>query len=149
MQLLLQKIRVSLYCPEFSGHYRLSSSVYIHSQPDSMCWFSHWCRTGGRHNCITYLLMDVVELPTAMPTSVCWFFAHWLSKSPQVGPMTPNSNYHQIRTQARFLYMHLIAKFHHPMFNHSEVIMLINKQTDKQTDVTENIHLALLCYTDG
>jgi len=32
---------------------------------DSMRWFSHWCRTGGRHNCITYLLMDIVVWPTA------------------------------------------------------------------------------------
>jgi len=33
--------------------------------------------------------------------------------------------------------VHLTAKFHHPKFNHSEVIMLANKlkkQTDKQTN---------------
>jgi len=29
--------------------------------------------------------------------------------------------------------MHVTAKFHHPTFNHSEVTVLINKQTDKQT----------------
>jgi len=29
--------------------------------------------------------------------------------------------------------MYLTAKFHHPIFNHSEVIVLINKQTNKQT----------------
>jgi len=27
---------------------------------DSMRWFSHRRRTGGRHNCINYLLTDVV-----------------------------------------------------------------------------------------
>ena len=27
---------------------------------DRMRWFSHRRRTGGRHNCITYLLMDVL-----------------------------------------------------------------------------------------
>jgi len=31
--------------------------------------------------------------------------------------------------------MHLAAKFHHPMFNHLEVTVL----TNKQTDTTENI----------
>jgi len=38
--------------------------------------FSHQRRTGGRHNCITYLLTDVVGWPTPTPattTSVCWF----------------------------------------------------------------------------
>jgi len=38
--------------------------------------------------------------------------------------------------------MHLTAKFHHLTFNRSEVIMLTNRQTDKQTDAAENIHLA-------
>jgi len=42
--------------------------------------------------------------------------------------------------------MKLAAKFHHPMFNRLEVIVLTNKQTNKQTDATENIHLASLCY---
>jgi len=41
-----------------------------------------------------------------------------------------------IQTRAR------TAKFHHPMFNRSEVIML----TNKQTDAAENIHLASLFY---
>jgi len=27
--------------------------------------------------------------------------------------------------------------------------VLTNRQTDKQTDATENIHLALLCYAGG
>jgi len=43
-----------------------------------MRWFYHRRRTGGRHNCITYLLTDVVAWPTATPatpTSVCWFSA--------------------------------------------------------------------------
>jgi len=29
--------------------------------------------------------------------------------------------------------VHLTAKFHHPTFNRLEVIVLTNKQTDKQT----------------
>jgi len=42
--------------------------------------------------------------------------------------------------------MLLTAKFHHHMFNRSEVIMRTNKHTDKQTDAAENIHLASLRY---
>jgi len=37
----------------------------------------------------------------------------------------------QIRTQSRFLY-NAPPKFHHPMFTRSEVIMLINKHTDRR-----------------
>ena len=33
--------------------------------------------------------------------------------------------------------MQLASKFHHPTFNRSEVIVLINKQSD----IAENIHL--------
>jgi len=45
-----------------------------------------------------------------------------------------------------FCTMHQTTKFHHHTFNHSEVITLTNKQTDKQRDAAENIQLALLCY---
>jgi len=52
-----------------------------------------------------------------------------------------------------FCIMYLTAKFHHPTFNHLEVIVLTNKQTNretnKQTDEAENIHLAPLFYTGG
>jgi len=48
---------------------------------------------------------------------------------------------------------HLTAKFRHPMFNRSEVILLTNRQidrqTDRQADAAENIHLASLCYAGG
>ena len=46
-----------------------------------------------------------------------------------------------------FLYSataHLTAKFHHPTFNRSEVIVRANKQTD----AAENIHLAPIRYDD-
>jgi len=36
----------------------------------------------------------------------------------------------EIQTRPRFLTMHLPTKFHHHMFNHSEVIALTNKQTN-------------------
>jgi len=42
--------------------------------------------------------------------------------------------------------MHVTAKIRHPTFNRSEVIVLTTKQTNKQTDAAENIHLAPLCY---
>jgi len=45
--------------------------------------------------------------------------------------------------------MHLTAKFHHPTLNRLEVIVRTNKQNDKQTYSTENIHLAPLCYAGG
>ena len=41
-----------------------------------------------------------------------------------------------------FCTVHITAKFHHPMFNHSEVIMLTNKQTDKHTPLKTS---TLLC----
>jgi len=49
-----------------------------------------------------------------------------------------------------FLTMHLPTKFHHPMFNRSDVIVLRSTQTHKQTkrDSDESIHLAQLCYAD-
>jgi len=42
--------------------------------------------------------------------------------------------------------MHLTAKFDHPTFSRSEVIVRTSKQTNKQTDAAENIHRARLCY---
>jgi len=45
--------------------------------------------------------------------------------------------------------MYLAAKFHRSTFNRSEVIVLTNKQTNPQTDATEKIHLASLCYAGG
>jgi len=44
-----------------------------------------------------------------------------------------------------FCTMHLFAKFHHPVSNRSEVIVL----TNKQTYAVENIHFASLCYAGG
>jgi len=43
-----------------------------------------------------------------------------------------------------FLTMHLPTKFHHHMFNRSEVIVLTNTETNR--DSAENIHLPPLCY---
>ena len=51
------------------------------------------------------------------------------------------------RTWARFLYNAPNHQVLSPLFNRSEVIVLTVKQSDKQTDAAENIHLAPLCYT--
>jgi len=48
-----------------------------------------------------------------------------------------------------FLTMHLSTKFHRPMFNRSEVIMLTNKQTKRFCWKRSVIHLAPLCYAGG
>jgi len=37
--------------------------------------------------------------------------------------------------------MHVTAKFHHPTFNRSEVIVLINRQTSKQTPLKTSTSL--------
>jgi len=41
--------------------------------------------------------------------------------------------------------MHLATEFQYPMFDHSEVILL----TNQQTDAAENILLAMLRYAGG
>jgi len=48
---------------------------------------------------------------------------------PGVGPVIPKF---ELRRDVRT--MHLTAKFHCPTFSHSEVIVLTDKQTDKQTN---------------
>jgi len=41
--------------------------------------------------------------------------------------------------------MHIATKFHHLMLNHSKVIMLTNKQTNKKTSLKAS---TLLCYAN-
>ena len=53
---------------------------------------------------------------------------HFLREGAHPGGYDP-----QIRTWPRFLYSAPTPKFHHPMFTRSEVIVLTNKQTNKQT----------------
>ena len=54
---------------------------------------------------------------------------------PWVGPMTPRFELGQ-----DFCTVHLTVKFHRPTFNHSEVIVLANKQPMLKTSTS-------LCYT--
>jgi len=44
-----------------------------------------------------------------------------------MGPMTP-----KFELGRGFCTMHLTAKFHHPTFNRSVIIVLTNKQTNKR-----------------
>jgi len=55
----------------------------------------------------------------------------------------------QTRTRPRFLHNAPTPKFHHPMFTHSEVIVLTHKQTNTQTDAAENIQRSSLRYDVG
>ena len=87
-----------------------------------MRWFSHQQKTGGRHNCITILLTDVVAWPTA---------TFWGVGAQGCGLWTPNSNSGETFVQCS---MHVSAKLHHPTFTHSEVIVLINKQKNWRTN---------------
>jgi len=48
-----------------------------------------------------------------------------------------------------FCAMQVSPKFHHSMFIRSEVIVLTNKQTHKETDAAENIHRSSLRYDVG
>ena len=48
-----------------------------------------------------------------------------------------------------FLYNAHTPKFHHPMFTRSEVIVLTNKQTNKQTDVAETSNALRYATTLG
>jgi len=45
-----------------------------------------------------------------------------------------------------FWTVHLTTKFHHRTLHRSEVIVCVNKLTNKQTDAAENMHRAVLCY---
>ena len=61
----------------------------------------------------------------------------------------PGGLWPQIRTRPRFLYNAPTPKFHHPMFTRSEVIVLTNKETNKQADAAENIQRFSLRYDVG
>ena len=61
-----------------------------------------------------------------------------------MGPMTLKFEFGR-----DFCIVHLPSKFRHSMFNHSDVIVLTNQQTNKRTDFVKNIHLALHCHDGG
>jgi len=110
-----------------------------------MRWYSHRRRTGGRHNCISYLLKDVLPVAWQSVAYCHAYHAHIrlliflhndsvnrriLGCGDQgVWPITP-----KFELGRDVCSLHLIAKFHYPTFNRSEVIVLTNKQTDKLTN---------------
>jgi len=53
------------------------------------------------------------------------YFGVW---GPRVGPVTP-----KFELGRDFCTVHLATMFHHPIINHSEVILLTNNHTLKQT----------------
>jgi len=65
-------------------------------------------------------------------------------------PMTLTFDlWHDIQTWATFCTMHLTAKFRHPTFNCSEVVVRTNAQTKKLTNRRHwkhPLHFATLCY---
>jgi len=90
-----------------------------HKQLDSMRWFSHQRRTGAMsalEKCCNYAFLSPVTL-TFDP---------------------------KFELGQNFCTMHLTAKFHYPIFNHSEVIMLKNKQTNR-CRWKHPSHSAMLC----
>jgi len=119
---------------------------------DSMRWFSHRRRTGRWHNCNTYLLTDVVAWPTATPATPAMlnmFSHHTLHARPPertaaartapekmphfvvFSPWSPWPLTPKFELGRDFCTMHLTAKFHHPTFNCSEVIVFTSKLTNK------------------
>jgi len=85
---------------------------------DSMRWFSHRHRSGRWHNCITYLS----ALRTAPKQNATLFRSY---------PQWPWPLNLIFKLWWNFCTMHLITKFHHPTFNHSEVTVLTNRQTNR------------------
>jgi len=138
-------------------------------KPDSMRWFSHRRRTGGRkapEDRSRKSLSTCTAVILSPPAATQWYslllhaaygaVAHTLlcivngNDSAVFCPWWPwpFTFDPQIRIRARFMYNapKLTAKFRHPTFNRSEVMLRTNWQTDKQTDAAENIHLASLRY---
>jgi len=100
---------------------------------DSMCWFSQRHRSGRRHNCITYL-----STPRTAPEKMPHFFV-FIPSDLDLWPWHSNSGeiFVQCTYSPSFIFLHLIIR------------KLFCWQTDKQTDIAENIHLAPLCYAGG
>ena len=114
---------------------------------ESMRWFSHRRRNGGRQ--LHYLFTDGCGGVAHCHANIRLLIFcisdsanhHILGRGdPGVGPMTP-----RFELRRDFCTVHLTAKFHHPTFNRSDVIVV----TNKQTPLHENVHLAPLCYASG
>jgi len=166
----------SLSCPCLDQVQKSGSWAKVHGyrmKLDSMRWFSHRWRTGGRHNCISCLLTwaedDSPNIHrTQGPQNAPW--------QPRNGPIhwcctlfaacayhlyAPRGCWHlskcifvpgylylwpltTFELGQDFCALRLTAKFHYPTFNRSKAIMFTKKLTNKQTGAAENIHLAML-----
>jgi len=125
--------------------WNLVNFAEIIEQLDSMCWFSHRHRTGGGPHPRGPLRKKMPHEDCASEDDLqtkCHTFSFFYPRWPWLLTLTFELGWD-------FCTMHLTAKFHHPTFNCSEVIMLTNNQTDKQTDAAENSDLAPLCYIGG
>ena len=100
----------------------------------------HRPKTGGLSTSVE-LADNTTRAPEDRSQKCCTFsiFCPWWA-----WPLTP-----KFELGRDYCTMHLTTKFRYAPFNPLEVITLTNKQTDKQTDAAENIHLAPLCYTGG
>jgi len=131
--ILMQHIRFLVQYSRLAGFYKFLITLISHYHSfiklDSMCWFSHQ-RSRGTAQLFTYLLWTVFHAHICSFTS-----AKWVSKMPHFGGVGPRVGPMNTKFELRwdFCTMHLATKFHHPMFNHSWVIMLTNKPRNKQT----------------
>jgi len=109
-----------------------------------MGWFSHRRRSGGRYNCNTYLRAPRTASEKkcrtrtapqrATPEQNAAHFRFFCPRWPW--PLTLTFDVGQ-----DFCTVHLTAKFRHPVINRSEIIVLTNKETDKQTPLKSSTSL--------
>jgi len=115
----------------------------VEKKLDSMRWFSHRRRTGGRHNCITYLLTDVVPY-LQCPHSFVDFLRsdsaslHILGcgRGPGMGHMAPNSNSDEIFVQRIYSPIFIILRSIVRKLSCWQTNKLTNKQTPLKTSNT-------------
>jgi len=122
----------ALQCKGFRSKLRIN--IYVTTA--CMHWFSHGhselrrgpllnkCRTRTAHQRTT----------PEQNAAISFFCPRW------PWPLTLTFKFRQ-----NFCTMHLTAKFHHSTFNRSEVMMLTNKQTDKQSPLKHPPRSAMLC----
>jgi len=111
-----------------------------------MRWFSHRRQSGGRHNCITYLRAsedrswkNAARGPRPrgrLPNKIPHFFVFFVPGDLDLWALTST-----FELGRDFCTVHLTFKFRHPTFNRSEVIVLANKQTNKQTPLKTSTSL--------
>jgi len=113
-------------------HLKIKRKLY------SMRWFYHRRRSGGRQ--LHYLFTRPrgpfpkkwrtrTTPQRTTPEKNAALFSFFVPGDLGLWPLTP-----KFELGRDLCTVHLIAKFHHPTFNRSEVIVLTNKQTNWQTN---------------